>query len=613
MPHPLGVYWAVAHRRPQDYNFFLNLQVPVVKIMDGGLPDYAWVHNNLPNALVVARDWSLSEQHDDVRRDPVATGKRHAREWVTHQKRLGFDIARTLVLGQNEPRVWEDMSCVPYNVAFLDECALLGLRAGALNLSVGWPANNGPDTPPDWTPYEPVHQAIKRGNHVLTTHEYWADLGPQENWGWWGGRTLRCPWDVPILIGECGFEMAVKRPVTSMWDRGWQAHISAQMYADQLVEYSNRMAADSRIVGLCTFLCDYQNNEWASLDLEPAYNEILARRGALRPVSTTPTTPPGQPPTQPPPQLDSDPLGWPLDSGTVTQRYGENPDRYAPWGLRGHNGVDIAVPVGTQVKAVADGVVVTVDTDWDGYGLYVELWHPPLRLRTLYAHLVYSSVKTGDFVNQGQTIALSGSSGNSTGPHLHYEVRAYENAVTPEWVYRMSKGAIDPVSVRMGLERGVALPDAPPPPTAGQLAPLIVAAARSFGVRPALLASLAWAESSFRPGVTSQAGAQGMTQIMPETWAEWAPRVGATDPFDAKDNLRVGAAYLGWLLKTLGNEWAAVGAYLMGIGNVLEGVELTGQNLVYVIKVIHGADLLQALAGAQFTDGNLSVFLPLVR
>ena len=56
-----------------------------------------------------------------------------------------------------------------------------------------------------------VREAILRGNHALVLHEYWADLGPSEHWGWWGGRSLKCPWAVPIVIGECGFEMAVKR------------------------------------------------------------------------------------------------------------------------------------------------------------------------------------------------------------------------------------------------------------------------------------------------------------------------------------------------------------------------------------------------------------------
>jgi len=141
MTHKLGVFWAVMHRRPQDYAYMSALLPPVVKIQDGGPNDYAWVRANLPGALVLARDWALGEQKEDMRRAPIETGRRHAQEWNAHAERLGFDRAHTLVLGINEPEVWHDFSCVPYTVAFLDECTRLGLCAGALQLSVGWPAN----------------------------------------------------------------------------------------------------------------------------------------------------------------------------------------------------------------------------------------------------------------------------------------------------------------------------------------------------------------------------------------------------------------------------------------------------------------------------------------
>lgn len=275
----IGPYWSVMHRRPQDYDYFRRLNPAVFKLMDAGPPDYAWVRANLPNALVVARIHSLSEQHSDMARDPVGTGKRHAQEWAQHTPRLGFDRARTLVLGTNEPRVWQpDMlaAVVPYTVAFCDECARLGLRAGALQLGVGWPANTGPDTPPDWGPYAPVEAAIKRGNHALICHEYWADAGPGENWGWWAGRSLKCPWDVPIVIGECGIDMYVKDASVEHNRRGWQGRVSPERYAQELAEYTSRMSADPRFVGCCVFASDFANREWASFDVEPAYQAILA-------------------------------------------------------------------------------------------------------------------------------------------------------------------------------------------------------------------------------------------------------------------------------------------------------------------------------------------------
>jgi len=267
------------HRRPQDYDYFERLQPTALKIMDGGPNDYAWVRANLPNTLVLARDWALSEQHDDLRRDPSATGKRHAQEWAQHANRLGFDRAKTLVLGINEPRVWEAemrVALVPYTVAFLDECGRLGLRGGAMQLSVGWPANTAQSTPPDWSPYAPIHDAIRRGSHALVLHEYWADRGPGEMWGWWGGRSLRCPWAVPIVIGECGVDLYVKDASVPHNQRGWQGRMDAARYARELADYVGRMGADSRFVGCCVFASDFANREWASFDVEPAYQAILS-------------------------------------------------------------------------------------------------------------------------------------------------------------------------------------------------------------------------------------------------------------------------------------------------------------------------------------------------
>jgi hypothetical protein len=463
--HALGVFWAVHHRRPTDYAYFQGMRPPVVKIQDGGPPDYAWVRTQLPGALVVARDWALGEQKGDMRRDPEGTALHHALEWLKRRDRLGFDPARTLVLGINEPEVWvvDGLSAaqaiervVRYTVTFLDECKRLGLRAGALQLSVGWPGNNGPDTPPDWAPFAPVREAILRGNHALVVHEYWAENGPQEKWGWWGGRALKCPWDVPIVIGECGFEMAVRRPVSGR-DRGWQTYIGAEQYAEQMIEYANRMAADPRIVGVCPFLSDYQAQEWASLDVEPAYPALLARKDRLRLIADKPAAPP--PPTPPPPSPAPQAgrmLVRPVDGGVVSQWYGENPDNYGRFGLRGHNGIDYAVPVGTPVRAVADGVVAMVATD-AAYGKYVRVWHAALRVHSFYAHLSEARVADGQAVKAGDVVALSGNTGNSTGPHLHFELRIADANGGYEPVARMGKGAVDPVSFEAGLERGAAL------------------------------------------------------------------------------------------------------------------------------------------------------------
>lgn len=220
------------------------------------------VYAATPNSLLILRDHPLSEQKDDMRKDPIGTGIRHANEWKQKRDSWAFAIPneQLLHLGINEPDVFKPSqieNTVAYTVAFLDQMTKHGLRAGALNLSVGWPANTGKDTPPNWKPFEPVLAAILRGNHVLILHEYWSHTGIDgptgDKWGWWAGRALKCPWNVPIIIGECGIEEAV---ITGKTGHGWKDFYlnNPQIYVDQLLEYDRRMSVDSRIHSLEVFL-----------------------------------------------------------------------------------------------------------------------------------------------------------------------------------------------------------------------------------------------------------------------------------------------------------------------------------------------------------------------
>lgn len=93
-------------------------------------------------------------------------------------------------------------------------------------------------------------------------------------------------------------------------------------------------------------------------------------------------------------------------------------------GIHGYNGVDLGAPSGTAVMASAAGeVVVAKGSGYNGgYGIYVVLQHGN-GSQTLYAHLSRLSVSAGDFVEQGQVIGAVGTTGRSTGPHLHFEIR----------------------------------------------------------------------------------------------------------------------------------------------------------------------------------------------
>ena len=112
------------------------------------------------------------------------------------------------------------------------------------------------------------------------------------------------------------------------------------------------------------------------------------------------------------------------ETGTITSYFGNrvNPITGEP---DYHTGTDISVAAGTPILAAADGVVsIANGTDsWgDSYGYYVKLDHGE-GLETLYAHCSSICVTAGQEVAQGEVIAYVGSTGNSTGNHLHFEVR----------------------------------------------------------------------------------------------------------------------------------------------------------------------------------------------
>ena len=112
-------------------------------------------------------------------------------------------------------------------------------------------------------------------------------------------------------------------------------------------------------------------------------------------------------------------------------------------GVRQHKGVDIAAPKGTSVFAAAEGQVLRIGYDAGGYGNFIELRHPN-GMTTLYGHLSRVDVASGDEISPGGRIGLVGSTGYSTGPHLHFEVRRDGGQINPTKVM----GRSFPVKVR---------------------------------------------------------------------------------------------------------------------------------------------------------------------
>jgi len=123
-------------------------------------------------------------------------------------------------------------------------------------------------------------------------------------------------------------------------------------------------------------------------------------------------------------------LHHPLSGYPITSKFGM---RTLNGQTKQHNGMDFGAPTGTPIRAAAGGTVVTAVTNSNsGYGNYVVIQHDDGTLSTLYAHCSSVSVKVGQRVEQGDVIGKVGNTGNSTGPHLHFEVRKNGTPVNPD-------------------------------------------------------------------------------------------------------------------------------------------------------------------------------------
>jgi hypothetical protein len=327
MAHALGCYYAPEHSRQRDRDYIAALQPPVIRILDPDVQQIVNMHALAPGAILLPRIWSIDDNNGqavrDLMADPQGTGRRHADQyraqlidWYSQASLRGLTMPpseRIMFNAANEPNQGGTPDKIAaYSVAFLNQCKINGVRAAALCLGVGWPDNTGPDTPVNWQPYADAGlvEAITRGFHWLELHEYFYKTGPQDGWRWLAGRSLQCPFDVPILLGEIGCDNYVDKP---RWDReggnrGWQGNVAPDTYAE-MIEYHIRNS-DKRVVAALPFITDYRNNEWQSFDTAAAHNALLARKDRMVPQhAQTATTPPvtthlpsiSTPPTPPTP------------------------------------------------------------------------------------------------------------------------------------------------------------------------------------------------------------------------------------------------------------------------------------------------------------------------
>ena len=282
----LCAYWSPWHTSASDEEFFAQWKPRVIKIMVNSLDDVAQLDVALRNAgLVIVRSYPLSEDRSAMATDPAALGRKHAGQLIELAAKLKAkyglsddDARRILYEGINEPKLWTQDEApertAEYYSALVETAGAAGVRIVALNAGIGWPGNHGVyNAPPDWTPYSDLADAIIEYDGVLGLHEYWGLNGADELWGWWAGRYLTCPYNVPIIITECGIDTGVLGQQNLGWHMligvdGMSVTAAAERYVyNDLGKYDVQLQLDPRIIGATIFTYDFQNKEWESFDI----------------------------------------------------------------------------------------------------------------------------------------------------------------------------------------------------------------------------------------------------------------------------------------------------------------------------------------------------------
>jgi hypothetical protein len=401
-----------AHDPTRDLERMRRAQPSALKLYLHRTGNDLWrsIRDACPNTYFFAIDTPRSDLTDLT--NPRGDAEASAREFDARPaavRRVGGPNER-LKQGHSieEVKRW-----VAYHVDWVRWCHHLGLNVAVGAVNTGHPGLTlFGDARDQWPEVAAVDHELA-ADDCWDLHEYWDASGPLMCWPWTTGRHLRCPTTHRIVIGEYGFDQAVNAPEGTP-NHGWQGLIHQGAYVQQIIAY-HQMLTDRRLVGTCGFLLDYEDRKWATFDVLPLVDDLIARQAECGSVSSWATMP-----TK---------LQWPVAryvrlSQTFEEHRHSNPK--GGWGL------DISCVTGTPVQAMAAGVVDRVEDDPPGYGRWVQVNHRWGFTR--YGHLSWQGVRKGDYVDAGAVLGQSGSTGNSTGPHLHVEVLPMDNR---SWPYRV--------------------------------------------------------------------------------------------------------------------------------------------------------------------------------
>jgi len=270
---------------------FSGLELPDISIIgDNGLPQ----NGSARDGRYVPKIASRAALELPTPEQAASVYVRNAVEVAEYCESRGIPRTRLLFEGPNEYPVWSH----GYDgLARLEAARLRGLHSNGLfgvvsNLGVGWPGNTGKDTPPVWAWALPFINEMRDGDY-LGVHEYWSLAGITQNWRWWAGRILQCPYNVPVIVTEGGIDVGVEGVATAK--KGWldlsgTLEQKVARYLNELWQYCEAVHADGRVKAMTVYTYDGNRNDWGQFDirLELFVEKLLARvQGSGLPVAGT--------------------------------------------------------------------------------------------------------------------------------------------------------------------------------------------------------------------------------------------------------------------------------------------------------------------------------------
>lgn len=392
-----------------------------VKLVDVSVDYYREIRAIVgPDVLIEVR-WAEPNDYQ-----PLDDPKRRAQEWWN--KRKGWILAvpaseNVVYAGYNE--IGDDKA-EAFCLFELERMRCLhewDRSAAVLSMGVGCPGDIGL-----WGVYDPVLKAMGPRD-VVDLHEYWVDYADIDNV--WHVCRFTIPEIAAHLVGKRIVVSEIGRDlVEGKGQPGWQHTPGAEGFLADLEKAGCKYHAQPNVVGCAVFQLGSTDPRWRPFNCYGIWPTVVYEYGEAVVLS-------------PVPSADTLALVPPIDRENIV-RITRGFDPSIP-----HYGIDYSCVVGTPIYAACDGMArcLTDTAANGGFGRYVRI-EDGAGLYVYTAHLSVWRVGSGDAVKAGDLIGLSGNTGNSTGPHLHFEVRKgsrlQASAVDPETMLEAEEEPVEP-------------------------------------------------------------------------------------------------------------------------------------------------------------------------